>query len=79
MHMCTFGYFVKNNNQKEMFEMNQENLLMATEALSRYLEQDITTDNVKNIMVNLNNKVRWVCVSMQNENAFYSFTSKWLF
>lgn len=58
MYMCIFGYFVMNNNQKEIFEMNQDNLLVATEALSRYLEQEITTDNVENLMLNLNDKVR---------------------
>lgn len=58
MYMCIFGYFVNNNNQKEIFEMNQNDLLMATEALSRYLEQDITKDNVENLMINLNDKVR---------------------
>lgn len=58
MYMCIFGYFVDNNNQKEIFEMNQNDLLMATESLSRYLEQDITSDNVEDIMVKLNDKVR---------------------
>lgn len=58
MYMCIFGYFVENNNQKEIFEMNQNDLLMAIEALSRYLEQEITTDNVDDILLNLNNKVR---------------------
>lgn len=58
MYMCIFGYFVQNNNQKEMFEMNQDNLLTATEALSRYLEQDISKDTADNVMLNLNNKVR---------------------
>lgn len=60
MYMCIFGYFVKNNNQKEMFEMNQDDLLVATESLSRYLEQDITKDTAENVMLNVNNKVRWV-------------------
>lgn len=58
MYMCIFGYFVENNNQKEIFEMNQNDLLMAIEALSRYLEQEITSDNVENILFNLNDKVR---------------------
>lgn len=58
MYMCIFGYFVENNNQKEIFEMNQDNLQIAIEALSRYLEQEITSDNVDNIMLNLNDKVR---------------------
>lgn len=58
MYMCIFGYFVKSNNQKEIFEMNQHELLVVTEALSRYLEQEITSDNVDNIMLNLNDKVR---------------------
>lgn len=58
MYMCIFGYFVDNNNQKEIFEMNQNDLLLATESLSRYLEQDITSDNVEDIMVKLNDKVR---------------------
>lgn len=58
MYMCIFGYFVKNNNQKEIFEMNQNDLMMATEALSRYLEQEINSDNVDQIMLNLNDKVR---------------------
>lgn len=58
MYMCIFGYFVENNNQKEIFEMNQNDLMTATESLSRYLEQELTTDNVDNIMLNLNDKVR---------------------
>lgn len=58
MYMCVFAYYVRSNNQKEIFEMNQFDLQTATEALSRYFEQEITTDNAENIINNVNNKVR---------------------
>lgn len=56
MYMCIFAYFVYDNNQKEIFEMNQIDLHMATEALSRYLEEDITADNAVDLIQNVKNK-----------------------
>lgn len=56
MLMCIFAYSVKPNAQKEMFEMNQSYLHLATEQLSMYLEQDITHDNAEDILQNVRNK-----------------------
>lgn len=56
MLMCIFAYSVRPNSQKEIFEMNQSYLHLATEQLSMYLEQDITNDNAEDIMKNVQNK-----------------------
>lgn len=40
-----FAYFLKKNNQVEIFEENQSDVERAVERLSGYLEQEITTEN----------------------------------
>lgn len=56
MLMCIFAYCVQDHLQKSIFEINQSDLQTATEELSRYMEQDITTDNVEDIMLKVKNK-----------------------
>lgn len=40
-----FAYFLKKNNEVEIFEGNQSDVEQAVERLSGYLEQEITTEN----------------------------------
>lgn len=40
-----FAYFLKKNNQVEIFEDNQSDLEAGVERLSGYLEQELTTEN----------------------------------
>lgn len=58
MFTCIFAFWVKEHNQKVIFEVNQSDLQMATEALSEYLEQEIDTDNVNDILQKVKNKAR---------------------
>lgn len=48
-----FAYFLKKNNQVEMFEDNQSDLESAIERLSGYLEQEMTTENVIELKKNI--------------------------
>lgn len=59
MFTFIFAYFVQSHPQKELFENNQHDLEQATEALSRYFEQDLTKDNVNEIQSKVLDKSRW--------------------
>lgn len=58
MQTYIFAYYVEEQNQKTIFETNQSDLESATEALSQYLEQQITKDNVEEIMHKVMDKSR---------------------
>lgn len=49
MFTYIFAYFVESHPQKTIFEVNQNDLEQATEALSYYFEQDLTQDNADEI------------------------------
>lgn len=55
-----FGYYAERNNQKEIFEDNQHDFEQATETLSQYLEQELTTDNVDEVIQQVKFRSRWV-------------------
>lgn len=54
-----FAYFLKKNNQVEMFEDNQSDLESAVERLSEYLEEEITTENVTELKINIQDSFKW--------------------
>lgn len=56
MFTYIFAYYIKDHNQKVIFESNQSDLETATEALSQYLEQNITQDNLQEITINVMDK-----------------------
>ncbi|KAH8342327.1 hypothetical protein KR059_001659 [Drosophila kikkawai] len=49
MYSYVFAFYLKNNNQKLIFEYNQRDLEMATEKISECLEREITAKNVYDI------------------------------
>lgn len=51
-----FAYYVKQHNQKVIFEVNQNDLEVATEALSQYMEQDLPKDGIENLKYNVIHK-----------------------
>lgn len=59
MRTYIFAYYIEEQHQKTIFEANQSDLEMATEALSQYLEQNITEDNVEEMMHKVMNKSRY--------------------
>lgn len=65
--MCTyvFAYYLRKNNQSQIFEDNQKDLESATEKLSEYLERDITSENLADIKQKVQDKYRLV------ENSFF--------
>lgn len=58
MFTYVFAYYIEEHNQKTIFEANQNDLESATEALSQYLEENITKDNIQEITNNVMNKSR---------------------
>lgn len=59
MYTYIFAYYVEEQNQKTIFEANQNDLESATEALSQYMEQNITEDNVEEMMHKVMDKSRY--------------------
>lgn len=51
-----FAFYLDQNNQSKIFELNQLGLEQATETLSRYLENDINFDNVETIKQRVTDK-----------------------
>lgn len=60
MYTYVFAYYLKKNNQSQLFEDNQKDLESATETLSEYLERDITSENLMDIKQKVQDKHRWV-------------------
>lgn len=58
MFTYIFAYYIEDHNQKIIFENNQNDLEKATETLSQYLEQNITNDNMQEIITNVMDKSR---------------------
>ncbi|CAO1442270.1 unnamed protein product [Diamesa serratosioi] len=65
--MCTyvFAYYLRKNNQSQIFEDNQKDLESATEKLSEYLERDITSENLADIKQKVQDKYRY-CEKRRN-------------
>ncbi|VDO05347.1 unnamed protein product [Haemonchus placei] len=58
MYTYAFAYYLKRDNNAEIFEGNQRDLEMATEQLSQFLERDLENEN----LVTLKQKViRRIC------------------
>lgn len=61
LHVCrrtltytfVFAYFLKKNNQVEIFEDNQSDLENGVARLSGYLEQKMTTENAVALKTNI--------------------------
>ncbi|XP_017018316.1 E3 ubiquitin-protein ligase ariadne-1-like [Drosophila kikkawai] len=49
MYSYVFAFYLKNNNQKEIFEYNQKDLETATDRISECLQQEITVENLYDI------------------------------
>lgn len=49
MFTYIFAYYLDHHTQKDIFEINQNDLEKATEALSEYLEQDLREENVEEL------------------------------
>lgn len=75
MQTYIFAYYVEEQNQKTIFETNQNDLESATETLSQYLEEHITKDNVEEITHKVMDKSKWVQCSSLNECSFSNLTS----
>lgn len=59
MYTYVFAYYLRKNNQSEIFEDNQKDLEIATETLSEYLERDISAENVVDIKQKVQDKYRY--------------------
>lgn len=62
MYTYVFAYYLRKNNQSQIFEDNQKDLETATEKLSEYLERDITSENLADIKQKVQDKYRSVWV-----------------
>lgn len=58
MFTYVFAYYLKKNNQSEIFEVNQKDLETSTEGLSEYLERDICAENLIDIKQKVQDKYR---------------------
>lgn len=59
MYTYVFAYYLRKNNQCEIFEENQKDLETATETLSEYLERDISAENLVDIKQKVQDKYRY--------------------
>jgi len=60
MYTYVFAYYLRKNNQCDIFEENQKDLETATETLSEYLERDISVENLVDIKQKVQDKCRYV-------------------
>jgi len=60
MYTYVFAYYLRKNNQCDIFEENQKDLETATETLSEYLERDISVENLVDIKQKVQDKYRYV-------------------
>lgn len=56
VYTYVFAFFANKSNQLSIFEDNQRDLEVATEALSGFMEQDITDENVAEIKIKIQEK-----------------------
>lgn len=59
MFTYVFAYYLRKNNQCDIFEENQKDLETATETLSEYLERDISAENLVDIKQKVQDKYRY--------------------
>ena len=59
MYTYVFAFYLKRNNQSIIFENNQNDLQVATETLSEYLERDVGEDNIQDIKQRVQDKYRY--------------------
>jgi len=59
MYTYVFAYYLKKNNNQQIFEDNQKDLETATEQLSEYLERDISAENLVDIKQKVQDKYRY--------------------
>lgn len=59
MYSYVFAFYLKSNNQSEIFSANQIDLQNATEILSRYLEQEITDDDLISLKLKIKDQSRY--------------------
>merc|ERR1712032_1559749 len=59
MYTYVFAYYLKKNNNQQIFEDNQKDLESATEQLSEYLERDISAENLVDIKQKVQDKYRY--------------------
>ncbi|XP_040566937.1 E3 ubiquitin-protein ligase arih1 [Lepeophtheirus salmonis] len=59
MYTYVFAFYLKKNNQSEIFEDNQKDLEKSTEDLSEYLERDISAENLVDIKQKVQDKYRY--------------------
>ena len=61
MYTYVFAYYLKKNNQVEIFEVNQKDLDGATECLSEYMEREIWTfTNLVELKIKVQDKYRYL-------------------
>lgn len=58
MYTYVFAFYLRENNQRLIFEGNQNDLEMATEKLSEYLERDVTSESLTDIKQKVQDKYR---------------------
>lgn len=56
MFTYIFAFYVKEHIQKDIFEVNQNDLEAATEKLSRFLEEELTNYEFDEMAQNATNK-----------------------
>ncbi|XP_031626531.1 potential E3 ubiquitin-protein ligase ariadne-1-like [Contarinia nasturtii] len=79
MFTYIFAYYIEDHHQKVIFEANQNDLESATEALSQYLEQNITENNIDTIIQDVMHKSNY-CERRQKtmqEHIYEGFEKDW--
>jgi len=59
MYTYAFAYYLKKNNQTIIFETNQQDLQLATEQLSEFLERDLDGANLATLKQSVQDKYRY--------------------
>ncbi|KAF1767074.1 hypothetical protein GCK72_007032 [Caenorhabditis remanei] len=60
MYTYAFAFYLKKNNNSEIFESNQRDLEMATENISGYLERELETKDLKTLRQKVQDLSRYV-------------------
>ncbi|KAI1731489.1 IBR domain, a half RING-finger domain-containing protein [Ditylenchus destructor] len=60
MYTYAFAYYLQQNNNTKIFEDNQQDLELATEQLSEFLERDLDAENLVTLKQKVQDKFRYV-------------------
>ena len=79
MYTYAFAFYLKSNNQSQIFEGNQGDLERATEELSEYLERQIKLDELNTVKQKVQDKSRY-CEARRRcllEHVYEGYDNDW--